>query len=76
MIKMSGLLHMVSYAGYLFFGSFETCYRTISVNVKYVMIAEYDHDFKPEGGIFYEGAELQGRAKVKEKPTEDSRKSE
>lgn len=39
---------------YLFFGSFETSYRTISVNVKYVMIAEYDHDFKPEGGIFYE----------------------
>lgn len=56
---------------YLFFGSFETSYRTISVNVKYVMIAEFnDHDYHyhndndpyPEGGIFYEGAELQGES--------------
>lgn len=48
---------------YLFFGSFETSYRTISVNVKHLMIAEFnDHDLKPEEGMFYEGTELQGES--------------
>lgn len=35
------------------------------------MIAEYDHDFKPEEGIFYEGAELQGELRSKKDQLED-----
>lgn len=39
------------------------------------MIAEFnEHSLKVEEEMFCGGAELQGRAKVKERPTEDSRK--